>query len=246
MKKYVKNPLMLFAAGLVIVGASGAGATRAAMTYSTEAEQVDFSTSKLSVDIMELQKKDYVSVKESALSFTSIMEELNLTDNDKENDRPLTIGKAYPEEVQVVNDSTGNYKEYVRVVVKKGWTDVDGKKDLFLNPSLIKLGVSADWITASESTEEEQIYYFNRPLNNGEAVKFLESITIDNEVLTYVKTVDGDVAGTVVNEYKYNDKKFFVELRVDAVQEHNAKDAILGAWGVNATLDSNGQITDIN
>ena len=42
MKKYVKNPLMLLATGLVIVGASGAGATRAAMTYSTEAEQVDF------------------------------------------------------------------------------------------------------------------------------------------------------------------------------------------------------------
>jgi hypothetical protein len=33
---------------------------------------------------------------------------------------------------------------------------------------------------------------------------------------------------------------------VDAVQTHNAKDAILGAWGVHVEVDDNGVITSMN
>ena len=32
--------------------------------------------------------------------------------------------------------------------------------------------------------------------------------------------------------YKYDKYKFHIECEVDAVQEHNAEDAMLSAWGV--------------
>ncbi len=247
MNKFVKNPLIILAAGVIVVAASGAGATRAALTYSSEAEKVDFSTSVLSVDIQEKQGDSFKSVKEANLSFENIAEAMKTNDSDPSNNIPFVIGKKYAEEVQVVNDSAGNYEEYVRVVVRKSWTDTEGNKDVFLDPQLIKLEVADGWLSDSRaSTQEEEIYYLNKPLNKGEAVDFLNSITIDNKVLSYVKTVDGDVAGTVINEYKYDNKQFFVELRVDAVQTHNAKEAILGAWGVNVNLGSNGEITSVN
>ena len=239
MKKKFVNPLIVLAAGLIIVGASSVGATRAAMTYSNEAEQVDFSTSNLAVDIQEKQDDKYQSVAEGALTFPAIASDMNLGS--------FKIGKTYPEEVQVVNTSSGNYAEYVRVMVRRSWTDEKGTKDSVLDPSLIKLGTSEGWLEdKADATTEGQAFYLAKPLKKGESAQFLETITIDNQVVTYVKTVDGDVAGTVVNEYKYDGKRFFVELRVDAVQTHNASEAILGAWGVKASLDSNGNIISIN
>lgn len=239
MKINVKNPLIILAAGLIVVAASGTGATRAAITYSNKAEMVDFSTSKLAVDIQEKQGDKYVSVAEGSLSFPVISEDMKSS--------KFKVGKTYAEEVQVENVSGGNYKEYVRVMVRRSWTDANGDKDLVLDPSLIKLGVADGWLEdASEATVEGQVFYLKKPLEKGETAQFLETITINNEIMTYVKTVDGDVAGTVVNEYKYDNKSFFVELRVDAVQEHNAKDAILGAWGADVTLNEAGEITSIN
>ena len=254
MKKIVKNPLIILAAGVIVVAASGVGATTAASrAYSDSTQYVDFETKQLLVDILENQgtsdKADYVSVKEASLSFPGIAAEMQTNDSDANNDKPFKIGKAYPEDVIVKNTSTGNYDEYVRVMVRRSWTGADGQKDLLLDPSLIKLGVNeSEWIEdKAEVTTEGQAFYLKKPLSPGETAQFLKTITIDNKVVTYVKTVDSDKEeGVVVNEYKYNNKKFFVELRVDAVQQHNATEAILGAWGVNATLDADGNITAIN
>ena len=35
--------------------------------------------------------------------------------------------------------------------------------------------------------------------------------------------------------YKYDGVQFFVDVDVDAVQTHNAKDAIMSSWGVDAS-----------
>lgn len=235
MKKIVRNPLIILAAGLVVVGASSVGATRAAVTYSEGAEQVDFSTSKLSVDLRELQGDDYVSISgDKGLTFPSIAED---GDNFK-------IGKKYSEDVKIVNDSTGTYDEYVRVVVRKSWKNADGSKSTVLNPEHIELGTPNGWISG-DKTEEQEVFYYTAPLAPGDEVQFVDSITISNNVLSFVKNVEGDTAGTVVNEYKYDGKIFSVELKVDAVQAHNAEEAILGAWGVKATVDEAGNITSI-
>ena len=147
--------------------------------------------------------------------------------------------------MQVVND--GSYDEYVRVKVRRSWTDADGSKNTVLDPELIELGISSGWVEdTTDNTAEGDVYYYTSPLAIGGLAQFIETITINNEVLTYVKTVDGDETGTVVNEYKYDGKSFYVEIDVDAVQAHNASDAILGAWGIDATVDDAGTITSIN
>ncbi|WP_294238450.1 hypothetical protein [Pseudobutyrivibrio sp.] len=247
MKKIVKNPLVILAVGMLVVAASSVGATRAAITYSSQSEQVDFSTAKLQVELQEKQGDDYVAVNSAdSLTFPSIAEAMKTNDSDKSNDIPFTVGKKYDENVRVVNTSEGGYDEYVRVYVYKYWQD--GKnKDTFLDPELINLEVADGWYEdKTEETLERKVYYLAKPLAYNESHDLIKSVTIGNEVLTYVKTVDGDKTGVVVDEYKYNGKTFYVEIMVDAVQTHNAEDAILGAWGVHVEVDDNGVITSMN
>lgn len=246
MKKIVKNPLVILAVGVLIVAASSVGATRAAISYSNKADQVNFSTAKLQVERQEKQGDDYAVVSaEDSLTFPAIAEAMKTNDSDKSNDIPFTVGKKYDENVRVVNTSEGGYDEYVRVSVYKYWKD--GKnKDTFLDPKLIDLEVANGWYEdKTAETLERKVYYLAKPLAYNESHDFIKSVTIGNEVLTYVKTVDGDKTGVVVDEYQYNGKTFYVEIMVDAVQTHNATDAIRGAWGVHAEVDDNGVITSI-
>ena len=247
MKKIVKNPLVILAVGVLIVASSSVGATRAAISYSNKADQVNFSTAKLQVELQEKQGDDYAVVSaEDSLTFPAIAEAMKTNDSDKSNDIPFTVGKKYDENVRVVNTSEGGYDEYVRVSVYKYWKD--GKnKDTFLDPKLIDLEVANGWYEdKTAETLERKVYYLAKPLAYNESHDLIKSVTIGNEVLTYVKTVDGDKTGVVVDEYQYNGKTFYVEIMVDAVQTHNAKDAILGAWGVHVEVDDNGVITSMN
>ena len=250
MRKNIKRPLIVFAAGLVLVLGSGVGATRAAMTYQTDKQSVDFSTSTLTVDLQEYQGENYVSVSgEDTLTFP------NLTAED------FHIGQKYDELVQVVN--TGSYDEYVRVLLRKSWittddvseTDANGNeitttsitKNTTLDPKMIELGIADGWIEDyTEETEEGKIYYYTSPLSSGAAAQFLTSVTINNKVYEYVTTEESGIKGTIVNEYAYNGESFYVEVRVDAVQAHNAEESLLGAWGVEADVTDDGVITGVN
>lgn len=49
--------------------------------------------------------------------------------------------------------------------------------------------------------------------------------------MTFIKTT-----------YDYDGKQFRVEVEVDAVQDHNAEEAILSAWGRNVTVE-NGKLS---
>jgi len=245
MKKILKHPLLILGIGFILIAGSSIGATRAAITYQNAAQQVDFSTSTLSVDLQEERGDEgYVSVLEDgALEFTSYTDEEN----------GGHIGQEYAENVRVVNTSEGGYDEYVRIYVRKSWVQ-DGVKSTYLDPELIELGINTDvWkVDTTDHTTEGDVYYYTKPLAKDEKVQFISTLTINDKILTYVKTVpaydeDGtEITGTVVNEYKYNGQSFLVELRVDAVQAHNAEEALLGAWGVDATVDESGVITSIN
>lgn len=243
MRRRIKYPLVVLAAGLVLVGASGVGATRAAMTYQTNGQAVDFSTATLSVELQEQQDGEYIKVNgNDTLKFTDI------TSTD------FHIGQQYNEKVRIVNTSEGKYDEYVRVIVKKSWVNEDGTKNTTLNPEMIELPEADGWIEdESEETTESKVYYYKNPIAYGKenAVDFLNTITINNKIMNYVTTEakqsdDPKIKGTITNVYKYNGEAFYVEVRVDAVQAHNAEEALLGAWGVDATVNESGTITSIN
>ncbi len=239
MKINIKSPLIVLAAGIFLVGASSVGATRAAVTYQSATESVDFSTSSLSVDLQENQGGKYVSVDgNDSLKFTNLTTDFH-------------IGQEYDEDVRILNNSTGKYDEYVRVTVKKSWVDSNGK-NTDLDPSLIEFQVADGWFKApSESTTEKDVYYYKKPVGYGEdnTVPFLKKVSINNKLLNCVNTTETHKEGEyriIENDYRYDGISFNVEIKVDAVQTHNAKDAILGAWGVDAEIGSDGSITKIN
>ena len=57
----------------------------------------------------------------------------------------------------------------------------------------------------------------------------MDTLRIDGSVLQYVSTVtEGGVTRYV---YAYNGLGFVLDVEVDAVQTHNAHDAMTSAWG---------------
>ncbi len=243
MKKIFKNPVIVLAAGLLFIAGSGIGATRAAIAYSDSAENVSFETDYLYVDVQEKVGDSYVSALK--LGLENVKSQITP-------DTPLKVEYDYDEDVQIQNTSTGDYDEYVRVVVKKSWVSLDEKgkvkeKDTRLDPSFIKLNTTGEWLVDDTNPKDEtMIFYCKKPVAKDEAVQFLDSISFSRDILNDVTTVDTEEKGVVRNVYGYNDKTFEIEIRVDAVQAHNAEEAILGAWGVHATVDGNGNITAIN
>ena len=153
------------------------------------------------------------------------------------------LGKAYEEELSVVN--SGSIDSYVRVIVKKSWQDEAGIKNTMLSPDLIDLNfvTGNGWvIDESASTEERIVLYYTSILPVGaETPAFTEAISINPIIGTkVVKTVEGSV---VTYEHEYNGYKFVVEADVDAVQTHNAVDAIKSAWGVDVAVSADGSLS---
>ena len=58
---------------------------------------------------------------------------------------------------------------------------------------------------------------------------------INNELSKmYTKVEDGN---KIKYEYTYNGYTFTLDAEVDAVQTHNAKDAIKSAWGIDVSVN---------
>lgn len=227
MKKFYKNPLLILALGLLIISAGSISATRAAMVYQSAAERVNFSTAEISVEIKELTDDGYVTIGEQGgLTFPEVAK-----------DDSFKIGKKYKESVKLVNNSneaTG-YSEYVRVVVRKSWYK-DGKST-DLDPSLINLEVADGWYeNKAEGTSEQAVYYRLTPLGCGNEAEFLKSISVDNKITKLVSTKETETS--IETEYLYSGESVYIQLQADAVQTHNAEDAIYAAWGVKAKCDA--------
>ena len=80
------------------------------------------------------------------------------------------------------------------------------------------------------------------PAEAGEASRtslFADQLTIDGELakkVSQTESANGKYT-TITTTYLYNGVKFVVKAEVDAVQEHNAEDAILSAWGRKVSVD---------
>lgn len=61
-----------------------------------------------------------------------------------------------------------------------------------------------------------------------------DTLRIDPKIATDVEKTVKDK--TITYTYKYNGYTFHIDAEVDAVQTHNAKDAIKSAWGVDVNV----------
>lgn len=235
----VKPALLLGAAGLLLLG-STVGSTRAALTYYSENYSAQVDMSSIGVSLLEngetVSSRDYTSDG----AWEGGTEGTLLTDLLGEGEK-ITPGKTYDEKLSVAN--SGNIDTFVRVILTKSWQDGDGAKDTTLSPDLIELGLTegSGWVQADvESSPERVVLYYTEALAPGETTEDLcDSIRISHEVANQVtKVTEGN---TIRYVYDYSGYSFTLDAEVDAVQTHNAQDAIKSAWGVDVNISADGQ-----
>ena len=118
-----------------------------------------------------------------------------------------------------------------------------------LTPELIGLGLVTDngWvIDEAASTTERTVLYYTDILKAGESTPAMtDTLRIDPAVGTKVlKTVTTEENGyqTITYVYEYDGYTFTIDAEVDAVQTHNAQDAIKSAWGVDVNVEEDGSL----
>ena len=180
-------------------------------------------------------------------------------------------GKVYREEIAARNGQ--DIPQYVRVTVRKYWVETDGegnvlkddegnpKKTTALSPDQIRLTYGKDnsgakardeynseaWtISSEESTTESTTYYLKQALDGGEDSALLfDRVMIDGNLVKKGKTTKSDDGEYTVYtyEYDYDGYAFFIEADMQAIQTHNAQDAIYSQWGVYNVTVSDGQLS---
>lgn len=240
-----KVPVVLFILAAILLCVATVGGTRAALTYFSDTYTARLNVSNIGVSLIENDDE--------------VVAWRNYAGNDRWDEgssallttmlpagQKLELGRQYPEKLTVQN--TGTIGSFVRVSLQKYWENADGQKVRTVSPELIRVKLAADsgWIEDAEaSTTERTVFYFNRALAPGEVTPLIcESVSIDPAVAAKVtqtteETVgdDGKVYTTITTVYDYDGLRFCLEATVDAVQEHNAIDAIRSAWGVSASLN---------
>lgn len=237
MKKKRLTYLMLAAAVLLLLG-STVGSTRAALTYYSDNYVAKITVSQIGVSLLEngevVSSRDYndnawkVTTNKDGDSVNgSLLADL-LQPEEK-----LALNKKYDEKLTVKN--SGSIDEYVRVRIYRYWMK-DGQKVTTLSPDLIDLNLinSGQWVKNPNETAECVELFYKWILKTGmETEPFADTVRIDGS-LAQEATIEtkGDIVTTV---YKYDGVEFHIDVEVDAVQTHNAKDAIKSAWGVDAS-----------
>ena len=234
MKEKLKfgSPVMtavLFAlAGVMLFGSSIGGAS-AALTYFSETYRTQVEMYDIGVTLNEngksVSRRDYRSDSNGQWE-----ESTGVLLEDRWSKRnPLKLGEAYEEALSVTN--SGSIDQYVRVSLYKYWIK-DGEKAQDLDPDLIELhlaGQGNGWIVDTEaSTPERTVLYYNRILGVNET----------SAALTDTLAISSKVSGQAA---QYDGAEFRIEAEADAVQTHNAEDAIWSAWGRRVRI-SNGAL----
>lgn len=234
---------LLFGASAVLLLGSVVGSSQAALTYYSEDYQAEIELTEIGVTLLE----------NGAPAGGQLLKDLT----GENTGGKIQPGKPYTEELSVQNN--GSIDEYVRVIVYRYWWEADadqpsgqadlengGRKRTDLSPDLIQLHLKegSGWVEdKAASTDERMVLYYTSVLPAGKPSSALsDTLMIDSSVLEGVKknvtsTNDGKV---ITLDYDFDGVRFVMEAEVDAVQTHNAQDAIKSAWGVDVTIGENG------
>ena len=242
--------MLACAAGIMLIY-SAAGSARAALTYISEYYTAQVEVSDIGVTLVEngadISRRDYTGGDDRWNEHTGVLVEHMLD----ETDGRLLLGRNYKEELTVRN--SGKIHEYVRVRVFRSWTrhGADGSEEKMteLSPKLIDVNFITDtWILdKSASTAERTVLYYPYILKSGEtAPLFADTLRIDGQVASKVteeRSTDENGHTTITTTYAYDGVTFNLEAEVDAVQTHNAAEAIRSAWGVELHVAPDGTLS---
>ena len=180
------------------------------------------------------------------------------SENGSETLGSIEPGMAYDEEIRAENRQ--DVSEFVRMTIRKYWvvTDKDGnvvkvqnaagkmvpKKTTDLRPDQIILMYQGSeecnpkWQEIKqETTDESTTYIYTDLLKGGErTAPIFDQLKIDKSVaavrdlrLDEKRSTDSKKIYTVF--YQYDGYAFYIEAEVQAIQTHNAQDAIESQWG---------------
>ena len=133
------------------------------------------------------------------------------------------------------------------MIVYRYWVDESGKKT-DVSPELIQLDLTENgWILDEKaSTPERMVLYYNQILPEGQMSEaFADGLTIDTAItknVTQTTVTEGNKT-TITTSFNYKGLEFRLETEVDAVQTHNAEDAIKSAWGVDVAVGEDGSLS---
>lgn len=238
---------LLYVLAAVLLLGSLVGSARAALTYYSETYLAHMEVESIGVTLVENGKdiswRDYTHADDKWDEHTGALVETMLTDA---GDETLVLNKTYKEELTVRN--SGTIDEYVRVNVYCYWEDGDGSKRTDLDPAWIDLHLTGNgWLEdETAATAERRVLYYDKILDSGDtAPLFADTLTIGEGLKakvteTTVKEENG--VKTITTTYDYGGVRFVLEAEVDAVQTHNAKDAIMSAWGIDVTIGADGTL----
>lgn len=252
MKEKIKNfllkPAFLFSVAMLLLASSAIGSAQAALIYHNDNYyRAQISVSSIGVSLTEngetVGRRDYRHKGDKWEE-----ESGTLLSHLTEGKTAVVPGKIYKEKIGVTN--SGSIDTYVRVILTKSWKDKDGVKDNSLSPDLIDLNLTGGngWVVDEKaSTPERTVLYYTNVLAAGAAAPDLsDTIKIDSDIAKKVlKTVTPAEGGhqTITTKYAYDGYQFDLSAEVDAVQTHNAKDAIKSAWGVDVNVSESGKLS---
>ena len=230
---FMKPTILLGIAAVLLLG-SGVGSARAALTYYSDQYSASMDMSTIGVSLKEngkvVSSKTYDGQGDATTNG-----EGKLLQNLLKEDEKFVLGKTYDEKLAVEN--SGNIDTFVRVVLTKSWQDKEGK-NVDLSPALIELGFNQDgWvINEAQSTDERVVLYYTKVVESKKTTPdFMKTIRISNQLSTMYTKVEDEK--TIKYQYTYNGYTFTLDAEVDAVQTHNAKDAIKSAWGIDVNVN---------
>ena len=230
---FMKPTILLGIAAVLLLG-SGVGSARAALTYYSDQYSASMDMSTIGVSLKEngkvVSSKTYDEQGDATTN-----DEGKLLQNLLKDDEKFILGKIYDEKLAVEN--SGNIDTFVRVVLTKSWQDKEGK-NVDLSPALIELGFNQDgWvINEAQSTDERVVLYYTKVVESKKTTPdFMKTIRISNQLSTMYTKVEDEK--TIKYQYTYNGYTFTLDAEVDAVQTHNAKDAIKSAWGIDVNVN---------
>ena len=220
--KLSKRTVALLAAAVVLLGSGGVMGTRAIPQITADAPY-DATIELNEVAVQLHENGQQVGTKDELTEeklFTAL-------------EGKAEPGKPYKDTVSVVN--AGSAPEYVRVIVRKYWTNPKGEKDTKLTPELIELKTAGGWVEKKGPSDETTIYYLTSPLASEDSKDLFTGIRVNESVAkerTKTETKDGTKT-TITYTYTYNGYKFNVEAEVQSVQTHNSAEALKSLWGID-------------
>ncbi len=249
--------LALFAVAAILLVSSSIGSARAALTFFSKTYTSRVQTLNIGVSLVEngsfIAWRDYdKKTADGSWDVNSVPVDQRLFQNLLDENENFLMGKVYNEELAVHN--SGNIDQYVRVNIYRYWVRVgeDGREEKLrdLSPDLIDLNLvnTGRWLLDDESTTPERIVlYYDSILPSGETTPlFSDTLKVDGlaaDHVTQTTTKNSDGYMVITTTYDYNGVEFRLEVEVNAVQTHNAKDAIWSTWGREVQISSDKKLS---